>query len=630
MTSLPNQVGVQVPNQVGDNQGNALAPDSGSGSDSDSESENPPNPPPNPGASRRYPLRKRAPRTFYGDVPVPGPSQPADVDEEEEALATDEGDLCVSVQEAFEFAYKTSAHDDSPKTLGEALKTPNAEKWYDAAYAEMQALLENGTFRLAKLPEGRKAIGCRWIFLIKRKKDGSIDRFKARLVAKGYAQRPGFDFTETFAPTAKWATLRAVLAMAALEDMELESVDISSAFLNGELEEEVYMQQPEGFHQGARDEFLLLLKGLYGLKQSPRIWHKKLNTVLVSLGFRQVLCDHSIWVYQKDDVRVILPVFVDDMTIASKSKEAIQKLKEDLKCHFKLHDLGPITYLLGVGIERDRQKRIITLLQRQYILDMLKRYGMADCKPIGTPMEPGSKLSMDQCPGTPEEIAYMKNIPYIHAVGSLMYLAVATRPDIAYTVGVLARFNHNPGKAHWLAVRHLFRYLQGTVNLGLTYGPSPEKELFVSYSDADHGGDVSSGKSTGAYVVKMGTGAISWQSKLQPIVTLSTTEAEYISAVSAGTEVLWLRNLLQELGYPSQGPSTLYIDNQSAIAVAKDPEHHGRMKHLDLRTYWLRQEVDHGKIKVVYLPTSDMPADLLTKPLAKPKVESLRKLLGLL
>jgi hypothetical protein len=223
----------------------------------------------------------------------------------------------------------------------------------------------------------------------------------------------------------------------------------------------------------------------------------------------------------------------------------------------------------------------------------------------------------------------MKDIPYIHAVGSLMYLAVATRPDIAYTVGVLARFNHNPGKAHWLAVKHLFRYLKGTLDLGLTYSPSPVKELFVSYSDSDHGGDKSTGKSTGAYIVKMGTGAISWQSKLQTIVTLSTTEAEYIAAVSAGQEILWLRNLFEELGYPQETSSSLYLDNQSAIAVARDPEHHGRMKHLDLRTYWLRQEVDSGKIKVGHVPTTEMPADLLTKALSKPKVEYLRKMLGL-
>jgi hypothetical protein len=226
----------------------------------------------------------------------------------------------------------------------------------------------------------------------------------------------------------------------------------------------------------------------------------------------------------------------------------------------------------------------------------------------------------------------MKSVPYIHAVRSLMYLAIATRPDIAYAVGVLARFNSNPGKAHWNAVKHLFHYLKGTIDYKLTYGPtvtSLSSELFQSYSDADHGGAKDSGRSTGAYVVKIGTGAISWSSKLQTIVTLSTTEAEYIAAVSAGQEILWLRNLFSELGYKCKGPSTLHIDNQSAVSVAKNPEHHGRIKHLDLHFYWLRDVVESGQISVVHIPTTKMPADLLTKSLTWAKVELCREMLGL-
>ena len=225
----------------------------------------------------------------------------------------------------------------------------------------------------------------------------------------------------------------------------------------------------------------------------------------------------------------------------------------------------------------------------------------------------------------------MRTVPYAHAVGSLMYLAISTRPDIAYAVGVLSRFAANPGQAHWIAVKHLFRYLQGTVDYKLTYSPDPSSSsLFTAFSDADHGGCKDSGRSTGAYVIKMGTGAISWSSKLQPVVALSTTEAEYIAAVSAGTEICWLRNLFKELGTDlSSSPTPLHIDNQSALAVAKNPEHHGRMKHLDLRFYWLRDEVAKGGMRVVYCPTDRMPADLLTKPLSAVKVDVCCKLLGL-
>src|ERR1700730_2169630 len=229
-----------------------------------------------------------------------------------------------------------------------------------------------------------------------------------------------------------------------------------------------------------------------------------------------------------------------------------------------------------------------------------------------------------------EETEEMCSVPYLQAVGSLMYLAVATCPDIAYAVGVLARVSKNPGLAHWKAVKHLFHYLKGTMDLKLTYAPDPSSpELFTTFSDADHAGNPDNGRSTGGYVVKMGTGAISWSSRLQGIVALSTTEAEYVAATSAGQETLWLCNLFQEMGYPISGPSALYLDSASALAVAKNPEHHGRMKHLDLRFYWLRDEVEKGTISLGHVSTSAMPADILTKALGRVKVLEMQEMLGL-
>lgn len=224
----------------------------------------------------------------------------------------------------------------------------------------------------------------------------------------------------------------------------------------------------------------------------------------------------------------------------------------------------------------------------------------------------------------------MRSVPYLQAVGALMYLAVASRPDIAYAVGVLARFSKNPGLLHWKAVKHLFRYLKGTLDYKLTYtGMDSSPQLFTTYTDADHGGNPDNGRSTSGYVVKMGSGAISWSSRLQGIVALSTTEAEFIAATSAGQEILWLRNLFTEFGYTMDFPSTLYIDNRSALSVAKNPEHHGRMKHLDLRFYWLRDEVERGNIDMVHLQTDQMPADILTKALGRVKVGEMVSMLGL-
>lgn len=234
---------------------------------------------------------------------------------------------------------------------------------------------------------------------------------------------------------------------------------------------------------------------------------------------------------------VVVPVFVNDMTLVSKSKQKIAELKEELKKHFKLRDLGPTSFLLGVKIDRDRSHRVLQLSQRQYTLDVLSRCAFESCSPVSTPLNPGIKLSLSDCPKSSEEAELMRTVPYSHAVGSLMYLAISTRPDIAYAVGVLARFSSNPGTAHRAAVKHLFRYLKGTLDYKLTYAPEPSSpSLFSTFSDADHGGCTDSGRSTGAYVVKMGTGAISWSFKLQSIVALSTTEAEYVAAVSAGAE----------------------------------------------------------------------------------------------
>jgi hypothetical protein len=254
---------------------------------------------------------------------------------------------------------------------------------------------------------------------------------------------------------------------------------------------------------------------------------------------------------------------------------------------------------------------------------------MKDCKPVKTPMDPSTPLSKKQEPQSNEEKKEMENVPYLIAVGALNYLAITTRPDISYTVGVLARFNTNPGPAHWKAVKHLFRYLKGTMDLKLTYSPTSSND-FETFVDADHGGDKDSGKSTTGYALRVGSGVTSWSSKRQSIVALSTTEAEYVAATSAGAESIWMEQLLDELGYPMTNAPTLHMDNQSALSVAKNPEHHGRMKHLDLRFFWLQEAIDTEQLQVQYLPTSDMPADILTKALPRVLVEQHRQSLGLI
>ena len=514
-----------------------------------------------------------------------------------------------------------------PNTYKQAMKSPDAELWQQAAEEEINSLNANGTWDIVPLPKDRKAIGSRWVFKIKRNADGSIERYKARVVAKGFSQRPGLDYIEVFAPTFRMASIRTIIALAAKHDYILHSIDISSAFLNGNLEEEIYMEQPPGFIQFGPEFVCKLKKSLYGLKQSARQWNKKLNATLFNLGYKRLESDRSIYVFAKDGVLVIIPVFIDDITLASNSQSKIDKTIKDLELHFKLRNLGPTSWLLGMKITRDFSNHSISLSQHQYITDKLKEFGFNDCSPTTTPMDPGLVLQKTQLSDQDKE--YMSKIPYLQAIGSLIYLSQCTRPDIAYAVGTLAKFNSNPAPIHWKAVKHLFKYLQGTKDYDLVYKPDGEQELFITYSDSNHGACKDTGRSTGGYVVKIGTGAVSWSSKLQSVVALSTTEAEYIAAVEAGKELKWMRSLLGEFGYKFDSASTLCIDNQSSISVAKNPEHHGRMKHLDLKFHWLRENVEAGHIKPKHVGTNEMIADCLTKALPRIKHDNCRIGLGL-
>ena len=552
-----------------------------------------------------------------------------DVVDDEEADEDIPGAFAADLEPS-ELAFVASLGPE-PHSYRQALMRPDAAQWTKAAEEEIEAHSQNGTWELADLPAGRRAIGSRWVFKVKRTADGSIERYKARLVAKGFSQRPGFDFNETFAPTARFSAIRTILALSALEDLHLQSIDISHAFINGDLEEEVFMEQPEGFEQGEPGQVLRLKRSLYGLKQASRMWYQKLQTVLIDIGFHCVEVDSSIYVFTRESVRIIMPVFVDDITLASNSLDAIQSVVKELQSHFRLRDLGPTSYLLGIHITRDRPNRTLSLSQCQYILDVLERFSMSDCKPVLTPMEPGLRLSSSMSPNSPQEVLAMKGVPYVSAVGALLYLATATRPDIAYTVSTLCRFNSNPGMEHWKAVKHLMRYIKGTVDMKLTYSPSPSRsdEPFVSYTDADHGGDSDTARSTSGYLLCIGTGAVSWSSKLQSIVALSTTEAEFVAAVEAGKEMVWMRHLLGELGYKVKQPSVFRIDNQSALTVAKNPEHHGRMKHLDMRYFWLRRAVSKGILTPVYVATEEQAADALTKALRPQLLHKCCSLMGL-
>jgi hypothetical protein len=453
-------------------------------------------------------------------------------------------DKFIPYHEALEHAFVAGTDASKPKSFHKAMQRPDANLWYKAAVKEMQAHIENGTWELVKLPPGRKAIGSKWVFKVKRNANGSIERYKARLVAQGFSQCPGIDFDKTFAPTAKWAALCTIFALAALEDWELKLIDISNAYLNGKLRNvKVYMHQPEGFNNCNGTWVAQLLKGLYGLKQGGREWFKRLEEVLLQLGFSCICANGSIFIWANNAVRVICPVFVNNITFASKSKAKSAELKAAIAQHFKLRNLGPTTFQLGVKITRKCSQRTLHLSQCRYMQDLLERYSFVDSSPVSTLMDPSVSLMSAHALLTPEDKVFMRTVPYVSAVGALMYLAITTHPDIAFAVGVLCRFMAWPGPEHWKAVKHLFCYLRGTLDYCLRYAPDASApKPFYAYSDADHSGNCNNRCSMSAYVVKIGSGAVLWMLHLQPIVALSVlvrTPPFIIFALFFGLCVCW-------------------------------------------------------------------------------------------
>ena len=510
-----------------------------------------------------------------------------------------------------------------PRTLQEALSSNQPAQWKEAADAEYQSLLDSHTWDLVKLPSGRKSIGCKWVFKVKHSEDGSVEKFKGRLVAKGFAQRYGVDYDETFSPIVRFTTIRSVIALAAEKKMHLHQMDVVSAFLNGDLEEEIYMDQPEGYvQQGKEDLVCQLKKSLYGLKQSPRCWNRKLSEYLCSIGFTQGSADPCIYIKTGDSL-MIVAVYVDDLILAAEDFDDMVAVKRELSSRFKMKDMGELHFILGMGVEWDKRCGTVKLQQTQYIKCMLRKFGMADANPVSTPADTSVKLIQDDGMST-----RVDSSKYQSMVGSLLWAAISTRPDIAQAVSTVSRFNKEPSQAHLTAVKRILRYLKGTADLGIVYGPTSGTGL-LGFSDANWAGDHDDRRSTTGNVFLFSRGPVSWLSQRQKIVALSTTEAEYMALGSATQELIWVRRLLADLKSAETDSTVVYEDNQGPIALVKNPVAHKRTKHIDIRHHFVREEFENGTLNVQYCPTKDMLADLLTKPLSRCTFEHLRESLGM-
>ena len=469
------------------------------------------------------------------------------------------------------------------------------------------------------MPKGKRALKNRWVYREKQEEHTSQPRYKARLVVKGFSQKKGINFGEIFSPVVKMSSIRVVLGLAASLDLEIQQMDVKTAFLCGDLDKEIYMEQPEGFAvKGKEDYVCKLKKSLYGLKQAPRQWYKKFESVMGEQGYRKTTSDHCVFVQKfSDDDFVILLLYVDDILIVGRNVSRIDSLKKQLSKFFAMKDLGLVKRILGIRIERDRASKKLYMSQEQYIEKVLARFNMSKAKVVSSPLASHFKLSSRHSPSTDKEKEDMRRVLYASAVGSLMYAMVCTRPDIAYAVGVVSRFLSNPGRQHWEAVKWIMRYLRGTSKLKLTFGSG--KPVLIGYTDSDMAGDVDNRKSTSGYLMTFSGGAVSWQSRLQKCVALSTTEAKYIAAAEACKELLWMKRSMQELGFKQQH-YVVYCDNQSAIHLNKNSTFHARSKHIDVRYHWMRDALNDNLFEIEKIHTDNNGSDMLTKTLPREKL----------
>lgn len=482
-----------------------------------------------------------------------------------------------------------------PQNYSEALKSPLAPGWNCAMREEIDSLKQNDTFELTTLPEGRKVIGGKWVFALKENAEGG-QIFKARYVAKGYNQTEGIDYYETFAPTANITSVRALMQIAVQNNLIVHQMDVKTAYLHAPIHEEIFLEQPEGFEMMSETGEKLvyrLKKSLYGLKQSGRNWYELLNDHLEQDNFVRNLSDHCVYRKQTENGdTIIVIIWVDDLIIAASSNDALSTFKQNMKFKFNMKDLGKLSYFLGIQFEQKGDE--IKMNQTKYILKMLERFGMSECKARSTPSE--QKLEGIPVADENEQSEPVDPKEYREIVGSLIYAMTCTRPDISWIVSKLSQNLAMPKVENLVAAKHVLRYLKGTADYELSFKTNKEDLNLIAYSDSDWASSVEDRRSTTGYcfsLTKQGP-AIAWKSRKQPTVALSTCEAEYIGRATTAQENMYLSQLLNGMDNKMYSCTTIYGDNQGAIALSKNPVNRQRSKHIDVKYHFIREALSEG------------------------------------
>ena len=520
-----------------------------------------------------------------------------------------------------EHEFDIGAMEDDPINFRQALESSKSQEWIDDMNEEIKSMKDNDVWDLVPLPEGVKLIGCKWIFKTKRDSKGDVERYKVRFIAKGYTQKEGIDYKETFSPVSSKDSFRTIMALVAHFDLELHQIDVKTAFLNGDIDETIYMVQPENFVSGDTKRMVCKLKkSIYGLKQASRQWYYKFHQVIISSGFEMNMVDDCIYHKFSGSKHIYLVLYVDDILLAANDIGMLHETKRFLSKKFEMKDLGDASFVLGIHIHQDRSRGILGLSQKSYIEKILKWFGMHDCKPGDTPVAKGDKFSLNQCPKNNFEIQEMQQIPYASAIGSLMYAQVCTRLDIAYIVGMLGSYLSNPGKDHWIAAKRVMRYLQRTKDYKLTYRNLDQLEI-IGYSDSDFAGCRDSMKSTSGYIYLLVGGAISWKSVKQSIVASSTMAAEFVACYETFNHGIQLRNFVTGLRIMDgiERPLKLFCDNKSAVLYSNNNRSSTKSKFIDIKFLVVKEMVQSGLIFIEHIGTNSMIADPLTKGLP-PKV----------
>ena len=506
-----------------------------------------------------------------------------------------------------------------PTKVDEAFLEP---EWIQAMQEELHQFELNNVWELVKRPDPRKhnIIGTKWIYRNKQDENGLVVRNKARLVAQGYTQVEGIDFDETFAPVARLEAIRILLAYANHHDITLYQMDVKSAFLNGKLEEEVYVAQPPGFEDPKNpDKVFRLNKALYGLKQAPRAWYDTLKEFLMKKGFKPGSLDPTLFTKSYDGELFVCQIYVDDIIFGCTDQRYSDEFAYMMSEEYQMSMMGELKFFLGLQIRQQRNGIFIS--QEKYLKDVLRKFGMQDCKGVKIPMPTNGHLCTDE-----NGIDFDQKV-YRSMIGSLLYLC-ASRPDIMLSVCMCARFQATPKESHHKAVKHILRYLAHTPTLGLWYPKGSAFDL-IGYSDSDYAGDRVDRKSTSGTCHFLGRSLVCWSSKKQNCVSLSTAEAEYIAAGSCCAQLLWMKQTLKDYGVNVKNVP-LFCDNESAIKIAHNPVQHSKTKHIQIRHHFLRDHVLKGDISIEHVKTEEQLADIFTKPLDEKRFSKLRCELNIL